>query len=77
MLYFPSDYAGTGSLHSVGDPVARDRDDWSPALTFYYFTHHSEFPKWMAYRLLRCGKAVRSFVRSGGKLPSNIVWKED
>src|SRR5918995_6361782 len=46
LVYFPPDYAGVGSLHSVADREAADADLWQPPLVAYYFTHHSEFPRW-------------------------------
>jgi hypothetical protein len=80
LIYFPSGVSGyepAGSMHSVGDTEGQDRDERQPALTFFYFTHHSEFPKWMGIPKAEAYEAVLQFFRTDGELPAGIRWEDD
>jgi hypothetical protein len=77
--YRPQGYTatGTGSLHSVGDPAAAERDDWRPAMTAYYLGHHTEFPRWSVVPRDRALGALAEFCDQPTVPPSGILWEPD
>jgi hypothetical protein len=77
LLWFPPGYEGSGSMHSVGDRVAAKKDDWEQPLTFFYFGHHSEFPKWMGIPKDVARSAACSFFSTGGQPSPEITWEPD
>jgi Immunity protein Imm1 len=77
LVYYPPGYDGLGSLHSVGDRGAAERDEWRPPLTFFYFGHHSEFPRWSGVPVVVARQAAREFFERPGEPPARIDWEED
>jgi Immunity protein Imm1 len=79
VVYFPAGYAeaGVGSLQSVGDPAGAERDAWHPPLTAYYFSHHTEFPRWSVVSHDEGRRALAEFCSRPGVPPPSIAWRED
>ena len=77
LLWFPPDYEGSGSMHSVGDPAAAERDEWEPSLTFFVFGHHSEFPKSSGVPKELARSVASSFLATGGQPSNEITWEPD
>ena len=79
LVYFPPDYeaTGTGSLHSVGDRAAAERDEWEPPVSASYLGHHSEFPKWMVVSRAAGKMAMTRFCESPHVPPPEIEWQAD
>jgi hypothetical protein len=77
LLWFPPGYEGSGSMHSVGDPAAAQRDDWEPPLTFFLFGHHSEFPRWSGVSKELALSAAASFLATNGRPSDEIACEPD
>jgi immunity protein Imm1 of predicted polymorphic toxin system len=79
LVYFPPGYedVAVGSLHSVGDREAADADRWEPPLVAYYFTHHSEFPRWSVIPLSHGQRALEEFLDRPSEPPRSITWGPD
>jgi len=63
-------------MHGVGHDERRDRED-EPLLTFFSFTHHSEFPQWMGIPKEEAREALQQFFQADGLLPPGIRWELD
>jgi hypothetical protein len=79
LLYFPPNYrnTATGSLLSVGDRAAAERDEWEPPVTAYYFGHHTELPKWSLIPHADGRRALALFCESPDLPPRGIDWEHD
>jgi hypothetical protein len=77
LVYFPPDYAGVDSLHSVADREAADANLWEPPLVAYYFTHHSEFPRWSVVPHSLGRQALQEFLEKPSEPPPSITWEPD
>jgi hypothetical protein len=79
LVYFPPGYAdtGIGSLHSVGDLRAAQRDQWEPPQTAYLFTHHTELPRWSVVANEVGQRALRQFCENPSQPPSAVSWELD
>jgi Immunity protein Imm1 len=77
LVYFPPDYDGVGSLHSVADREAADADRWEPPLVAYYFTHYSEFPRWSVVPYSLGQQALQEFLETPSEPPRSIMWEPD
>ncbi len=79
LLYFPAGYeqTGTGSLHSVGDRRAAERNEWQPPMTAYYFGHHTEFARWSVVSNEVGRRALVEFCEEPQNPPASIIWDED
>jgi len=75
LVYFPPDYDGVGSLHSVADREAADADRWEPPLVAYYFTHYTEFPRWSVVPNSLGQQAVQEFLGAPSEPPRSIMWE--
>jgi hypothetical protein len=79
LLYFPPNYreSATGSLLSVGDRTAAERDEWEPLVTAYYFGHHTELPNWSLIPHAEGRRALALFCESPDLPPRGIDWEQD
>jgi len=79
LVYYPPGYEekATGSLHSVGDAAAAERDDWKPPLTAYCFGHHTEFPRWSVVSHSAGRQALTEFCERPETPPSAVAWEPD
>jgi hypothetical protein len=79
LVYFPPGYdrTGTGSLHSVGDPIGAEREKWEPPFTAYYFGHHNEFPRWAVVPHEDGRRALAQFCERPDHPPQVITWEPD
>ena len=77
LVYSPPDYAGVGSLHSVADREAANADRREPPLVAYYFTHHTEFPRWSVVPQSLGQQAVQEFLETPSEPPRSMMWEPD
>lgn len=79
LVFFPADYqeTGVGSLHSVGDPVARDADAFEPVQVAYMNGHYTEFPRWMVVSVATAEQALIGFWSTGRLLPETVTWEPE
>jgi hypothetical protein len=77
LTYRPPNYEGIGSLHTIGDRDAANRDAWEPAVTAYFFGQHTEFPRYSVVSTTHAIRAVAEFCESPTSPPSAVVWDPD
>jgi hypothetical protein len=79
MDWFPNDYSGTGSYHTVAetfDPAIQRIPADPEVITYYFFGHHSEVPLECTVAKEEAFEAVREFIKSPGR-PRSIRWALD
>jgi hypothetical protein len=84
LVYYPPNYDGVGSCHSVGNQAAIAVDSYAgraawndPPLTAFYFGHHTEFARWMVVDHGVAEAAARQFCDQPSEPPSAVVWEID
>ena len=79
LAWWPKDYKGMGSKHTVaeGFDPERDRIPSNPeVITYYFFGHHNEVPMQYTIPKEKAFQAVREFLLSPG--PASCVrWEMD
>ncbi len=79
LIWFPSDYDGIGSYHTVADGFDPTVDKIAPdpeVLTFYTYGHHSEVPLEYTVPKQQALQAIREFM-SSPKRPLAVQWDLD
>jgi hypothetical protein len=77
--WWPKDYQGTGSYHTVAEGFDPDLDQVGPhpeVITYYVFGHHTEVPLEYTISKEQAFDAVREFVLSPGR-PRSVRWDSD
>jgi hypothetical protein len=79
LAWFPSDYDGLGSRHTVAEGFDPEVDHVQPdseVITYFFFGHHSEAPVEYTIPKEKAFQAADSFLRSPGP-PDCVRWDED
>jgi hypothetical protein len=79
LAWFPGNYNGLGSLHTVSEGFEPGVDHVPPnpeVITYYYFGHHSESPMEYTISKEKAFQAVESFLSAPGP-PDCVRWEKD
>jgi hypothetical protein len=77
--WFPDDYKGLSSFHTVSDLFDSDTDELPQnpeVVTYYIFGHHCEIPLEYTVSEEAALLGVREFVKSSDR-PASLKWQKD
>ncbi len=79
LVWFPENYQGVGSYHTVAGTFDRDTEDlpqYPEVVTYYIFGHHSEIPLDYTVSEEAALQGVREFFTTSAR-PESLQWQLD